>query len=119
VLFVIVSAQSCVSHLVCLRPVVVSAALELAEEARHVARHELRLLTGGEVAAARHLGPAPHVVEALGPLARRGALGVALVREDGDRRRDVDEVARADLREPIGTSTKSLGPICVSRRSSQ
>jgi hypothetical protein len=40
VLIVIVSAQSCVSHLVCLRSVVVSAALQLAEEARDVARHE-------------------------------------------------------------------------------
>ena len=66
------------------------------EERRDVAGEQLGLLGGGEVAAARHRRPPADVVEALGPLARRLALGDELVGEDGDRGRHADEVVRAE-----------------------
>ena len=70
---------------------------QLGEELGDVAGEQLGLLGGREVAAARHHRPAPDVVEALGPLARRRALGDVLVREHRDRGRDADEVVRTDL----------------------
>ena len=61
---------------------------ERAEELADVAREQLGLLGGREVAAARHRRPADDVEEPLGPLARRRALGDQLVGEQRDRGRD-------------------------------
>ena len=81
------------------RPDLRAAALtQLGEELRDIAGEQLRLLGGREVAAARHHRPAPDVVEPLGPLARRRALGDVFVREHGYGGRDADEVVRTDRR---------------------
>jgi hypothetical protein len=65
---------------------------QLSEELRDVAREALGHFDGGEVSAARHWCPLTDVVEAFGPLARKGALGDKLVCEDGDRRLHIDEI---------------------------
>ena len=58
-----------------------------AEKRGDVLGEEVRALEGGEMAAARHLGPAPDVEERLGEAARRMEY---LARERGVRRRHVD-----------------------------
>src|SRR5215472_14292556 len=68
------------------------------EEGGDVAGYEFRLLTGGEVAAARHHGPPADLIEALGPLARRLAFADERVREDRDRGRHLGPLLRAQPR---------------------
>ena len=65
---------------------------QFSEERRAMSREALGHFDGGEVSAARPWCPLTDVVEAFGPLARKGALGDKLVCEDGDRRRHIDEI---------------------------
>jgi hypothetical protein len=72
--------------------------IEPTEECGDVPRHQVRLLDRGEVPPARHRGPAPDVVQALGPLPWRLAFGHVHMRECGHRGRHADEVIGAKPR---------------------
>src|SRR6266496_4224026 len=71
---------------------------QFVKEGRDVAGKQFGFLGGREVTAPRHGRPPADIVQALRPLARRGAVVDELVSEDGDRGWHRDDVGQGQLR---------------------